>query len=191
MAHRAIEGYDSLPTLYANYVASSITDMNGTGYTPSQVWMDYSGSSLTDSDGNNAANSNIYLAGTSEKKIGVAHWPDTLYKGNGTSITKQGTYSTIKYWDTASGGTYQRTKQHQMGYYTASSTTVRPRGESVSAIEYDDVLYQEGNSVTTVGKQVVYTPSSANPRFYNASKVTRVSLKKAALTTATATVLKI
>lgn len=178
MAHRAIEGYDSLPTLYANYVASSITDMNGTGYTPSQVWMDYSGSSLTDSDGNNAANSNIYLAGTSEKKIGVAHWPDTLYKGNGTSVTEQGTYNTITYLDTASGGTYQRTKQHRMGYYTASSTTVRPRGESVSAIEYDDVLYQEGSSVMTVGKQVVYTPSSANPRFYNASKVTRVSLKK-------------
>ena len=191
MAYRAIEGYDKLPTLYTNYVASSITDMNGTGYTPSQVWMDYTASSLIDSDGNNAANSNVYLAGTSEKKIGVAHWPDTFYRGNTGGVTKQGASDTKTYLEAASSGTYQRTATRKMVYYTASSTTVYPRGESVSAVEYDDVLYQEGSSVTTVGKQVVYAPSSANPRFYNTSKATRVSLKKATLTTATATILKI
>lgn len=180
-----------MPTLYTNYVASSITDMNGTGYTPSQVWMDYTASSLMDSDGNNAANSNVYLAGTSEKKIGVAHWPDTFYRGNTSGVTKQGASDTKTYLEASSSGTYQRTATRKMVYYTASSTTVYPRGESISAVEYDDVLYQEGSSVTTVGKQVVYAPSSANPRFYNASKATRVSLKKATLTTATATVLKI
>ena len=140
MAHRAIEGYDKLPTLYTNYVASSITDMNGTGYTPSQVWMDYTASSLIDSDGNNAANSNIYLAGTSEKKIGVAHWPDTFYRGNTGGVTKQGASDTKTYLEAASSGTYQRTATRKMVYYTASSTTVYPRGESVSAVDRKSVV---------------------------------------------------
>lgn len=191
MAHRAIEGYDKLPTLYTNYVASSITDMNGTGYTPSQVWMDYSASSLTDSDGNNVAGNDVYLPGESVSKIGVEHWPDTFYRGNQEAVTVQGDYEDMTYLAASSSGTYQRASTHKRRIWKGSSTVVYPRGESIAAVEYDDVLYQAGSSVTTVGKKAAYMPSSANPRFYNASKAIRVSLKKASLSTATATILKI
>ena len=165
--------------------------MNGTGYTPSQVWMDYAASSLTDSDGNNVAGNDVYLPGEPVYKIGVEHWPDTFYRGNRDPVTVQGDWEDITYLQTSSSGTYQRTKTSKMRIWKGSTTTVVPRGESIAAVEYDDVLYQAGSSVTTVGKKATYAPSSANPRFYNASKATRVSLKKASLSTATATILKI
>ena len=192
MAHRAIEGYDKLPTLYTNYVASSIRDMNGTGYTPSQVWMDYTASSLIDANGVNSAGADVFKGGEWRDVIGTEHTSATRYMGNGSSGTLQTKEYQMVYYYSSSNGTYGKYARNTLHYRKNGSISVTGKGESVEAIDYNGTLYEKGSaSVRACGPKVTYKASSASPRLYTASGATVVTLKKAELSTATATVLKI
>lgn len=193
MAHRAIEGYDTLPVLYTHYTPSSITDMNGTGYTPSQVWMNYSASSLIDANGVNSAGADIFKGGEWRDTLGAEHTSTTRYKGNGSSGTFQTKEYQMVYYYASSNGSYTgKYAKNTLSYRKNGSTSVTGRGSSIEAIDYDGTLYEKGAaSVRTCGPKVTYKASSASPRLYTASGATVVTLKKAELSTATATVLKI
>lgn len=162
--------------------------MNGTGYTPKQVWMDYTASSLKDASGNDASN-------------------DTIFKG-GSWVTCQGeSVNAIRY----KGTLYEKGPNVRVpGKGHASTTLYKKDGTAVQAIEYRGTLYELGSIVSTTGTshryetlyeegkssartcgdKLTYTRSTASPRLYSASKATSVTLELAKLKTVSTGVLR-
>lgn len=162
--------------------------MNGTGYTPTQVWMDYTPSSLKDDSGNDAPK-------------------DAIYKGEAW-VMRQGTsVDAIKY----NGTLYEKgTTVRVPGHGHSSKTLYKKDGTAVQAIEYKGTLYELGSTVSIIGTshksvtlyergtssvrvcgdKLTYTRSTASPRLYKASKATSVTLNLATLKTASTGVLR-
>ena len=166
MGLTAIEGYDKLPTLYTSYVASSITDMQGNAYTPSQVWTDYSSSKLVDPNGTNVAGQNIYLRGNSfytrgsEVQAAVTNSGDSYLYTAGGKVTAIG--SSVSAIETTRSKLYAAGSQvrvlgtsHSPTQYTLSG------GTKIYAVKVSSrytTLYEAGNYVTPIGDG--YTPST-------------------------------
>ena len=156
----AIEGYDKLPTLYTSYVASSITDMQGNAYTPSQIWMEYKPSSLIDANGADSANDDVFEGGewksvvgestdaieyngtlyeTGEivAMIGTGHSSKTLYRGNGGSIvsvgstvTPQGNRADLPVYIASTNGGYRKSTTTEFTRYYGGNGTAYNAGTS-------------------------------------------------------------
>lgn len=190
-----------MPVLYTEYTASSLT-AGGASAVGKQIFV---GGEFYRIQGDEVKavvyDGTLYQAGNRVTAIGTGYDSETYYTGGGGSFTKQASYTnTLTYYLTSSSGTYGKYSKHQMVYYPASSSTAVARGASVQAIKYDGTLYTAGSPVTVIGSshasETCYKQSSTVVRAcgdivtYKASSAKEATFNKAALTTATATVLK-
>lgn len=198
----AIDGYDSLPTLYTDYQSSKLLT-SGVDAAKKQI---YVGGDFYTIQGDAVKgieyDGTLYEAGNAVQILGKAHSTGTLYEGGG-SVTKQGEKKTLYYYLTNTNGTYGKYKQHAMFYWASSSNTATTRGKAVDAIELDGggTLYEAGSSVNVIGaahtstdlyaKSTTIVRACGDAVNYVASSAKEVTLKNAALSTSTATVLKV
>lgn len=201
MAHRAIEGYDTLPLLYTEYTPSKLL-ANGASAVGKQIFV---GGEFHRIQGEEVKavvyDGTLYQAGGRVTAVGSDYSSGTYYTGGGGSFDIQGKRNTLTYYAQSSSGTYGKYSQKQMVYWAASSSSAVARGASVRAIKYDGTLYTAGSPVTTIGtahdSETLYRQNSTVVRAcgdivsYTASTAKEATLNKAALSTATATVLKL
>lgn len=201
MAYRAIEGYDALPLLYTEYTPSKLL-ANGVSAVGKQIFV---GGEFHRIQGEEVKavvyDGTLYQAGDRVTAIGSDYSSETYYTGGGGSFPKQGARNTLNYYAQSSSGTYGKYSQKQMVYWASSPGSAIARGASVRAIKYDGTLYTAGSPVTTIGtahdSETLYRQNSTVVRAcsdivnYTASTAKEATLNKAALSTATATVLKL
>lgn len=152
----------------------------------------------------------LYAVGPEVTILGKAHSGATRYYGTGSKVTGRGASVTVytqgsEYTGTAyypnSSGSYKNVslisvELHRAGssatYYNGDGSTVTGRGDSVKCIDYDGILYEEGEKVRKQGEKIsndnLWQKAEGVQRVTSVG--TGVNLNLATLTTRNATVLE-